>query len=198
MGSGVITLALLWVMLSLVSPGDALIGKSSESPVIVFRQALPPPRPEPPPRQKPQPKPPEKQPPRPELDVKQALRPVPNDLRVPLDAALALNGSGPSLLQGDWAGGFGSGALVPLVRISPPYPYRAALADIEGWVTVEFTVTETGAVADARVIDAQPPRIFNEAALKAILNWRFQPRKINGIPIRVRATQTIDFHLTGP
>lgn len=198
MGSGIITLTLFWVMLSLVRPGDAVNGKRSEPALIIFRQAPPPPRPEPPPRQKPRPKPPEKQPPRPQLDVKQAPRPVPKDLRVPLDASLPLGGSGPALLHGVWAGGPGSGALVPLVRISPPYPYRAALAGIEGWVTVEFTVTETGAVTDARVIDAQPPRIFNEAAIKAILNWRFQPKKVDGIPIRVRATQTMDFHLAGP
>jgi protein TonB len=41
--------------------------------------------------------------------------------------------------------------VIPLVRIAPEYPPRALSRGIEGWVQVQFTITETGAVKDAVV-----------------------------------------------
>ena len=65
----------------------------------------------------------------------------------------------------------------------------------EGWVKLEFTITETGTVKDPRVIDSQPPRIFNREAIRAILKWKFKPRVVDGVAVERRATQTIDFKL---
>jgi protein TonB len=75
------------------------------------------------------------------------------------------------------------------------YPRDAAMNGTEGWVKVEFTITEVGTVKDPRVIEAEPPRIFNREAIRAILKWKFKPRVIDGVAIERRATQVIDFTL---
>jgi protein TonB len=87
------------------------------------------------------------------------------------------------------------GDIIPVVVIRPMYPREAAMSGTEGWVKIEFTITETGTVKSPRVIDAQPPRIFNREAIRAILKWKFKPRVVDGIAIERRATQTIDFTL---
>jgi protein TonB len=75
------------------------------------------------------------------------------------------------------------------------YPRRAALKGIEGWVKLEFTIMPDGSVDDVKVIDAKPRRIFNRAAIKSILRWKFKPRVVNGKAVARRATQTMEFKL---
>ncbi len=103
--------------------------------------------------------------------------------------------------EGMFIGNFGTvdkteeGDIIPIVVIRPMYPRDAALQGLEGWVKVEFTITEVGTVKDPRVLDAEPPRIFNREALRAILKWKFKPRVVDGVAVERRATQTIDFSL---
>ena len=87
------------------------------------------------------------------------------------------------------------GDVVPLVRINPQYPRDAQMNMIEGYVTIEFTITETGSVRDPQVIDSKPPRVFDREAIRAILRWKFKPRVIDGTAVSRRAVQTIDFNL---
>lgn len=87
------------------------------------------------------------------------------------------------------------GDIIPVVVIRPMYPREAAMTGTEGWVKVEFTITEVGTVKDPRVIDSKPPRIFNREAIRAILKWKFKPRVVEGIAVERRATQIIDFTL---
>jgi len=85
--------------------------------------------------------------------------------------------------------------VVALVRVKPNYPARAASRHIEGWVKIEFTVSPAGTVANARVIDASPPGIFDEAALDAIKKWKFKPKIENNAAVTQRAVQTLKFTL---
>ena len=87
--------------------------------------------------------------------------------------------------------------LMPLVRVPPRYPGRAARLQIEGSVTVEFTITADGSVADPAIIESDPPRVFDKAALQAIVQWKFKPRVENGQAIESRASQRIEFALGG-
>ena len=80
---------------------------------------------------------------------------------------------------------------IPLVRIPPDYPQRAISRGITGWVQVQFTITGTGAVKDAIVVDSQPKRIFDDAALKAIMRWRYNPRVVDGVAVERVGVQTI-------
>ena len=87
--------------------------------------------------------------------------------------------------------------LMPLVRVPPRYPGRAARLQIEGSVTVEFTITADGSVADPAIIESDPPRVFDKAALQAIVQWKFKPRVENGQTVESRASQRIEFALGG-
>lgn len=84
---------------------------------------------------------------------------------------------------------------IPLLKIEPAYPRKAARAKKEGWVKVEFTITEQGQVLDPVVIKSRPKRTFNRSALAAIRKWRFQPKLVDGKPVTARATQIIEFKL---
>lgn len=147
-------------------------------------------------RRKPEPPPPPDTPPPPPdisvTEVEQVRTPMP-DLQLP-DLNLGTSGGPPVL------GSFGmdrtaEGDIVPLVRINPQYPRDAAMNQIEGYVTIEFTITETGSVRNPRVIDSRPPRVFDREAIRAILRWKFKPRVIDGVAVERQATQTIEFNL---
>ena len=84
---------------------------------------------------------------------------------------------------------------MPVSRTPPRYPYQAKRRGIEGWVRVSFTVTEDGTVADAVVEDADPPGVFEKAALAAVYQWKFKPRIVDGKATRGRAEQRVEFEL---
>ena len=85
--------------------------------------------------------------------------------------------------------------LTPLVRVPPQYPERARAKLIEGYVTIRFTVTETGAVADPEVIAADPPGYFERSAIRSILRWKYQPQLADGKPVSVISVTKINFAL---
>jgi protein TonB len=72
---------------------------------------------------------------------------------------------------------------VPVVRVNPQYPIRAAERGIEGWVEIKFTITASGTVKDPVVIAAKPARIFDSEALRAIGKWRYNPKVVDGKPV---------------
>ena len=99
---------------------------------------------------------------------------------------------------GPITGGSGAseGDLLPIIRVAPEYPQRAASRGMEGWVIVEFVVDELGRVLDPRVIDASPFGVFDRAALKAVLRYKYKPRVLNGVPQVVNGVrQRIVFNL---
>lgn len=81
------------------------------------------------------------------------------------------------------------GEYLPIVKVAPMYPARAQSQGIEGWVLVQFTVTESGSVINPVVVEAQPPGIFDEAAKKAVTKFKYKPRVENGRPIAVPNVQ---------
>lgn len=84
---------------------------------------------------------------------------------------------------------------IPLLRIEPAYPRKAARNRKEGWVKVAFTITERGTVIDPVVLESRPRRLFNRSAMAAIRKWRFRPKVVDGTPVPTRATQLIEFTL---
>jgi protein TonB len=85
--------------------------------------------------------------------------------------------------------------VIPLLKLAPEYPRKAARAGKEGWVKLEFTITRQGNVSDAAVVDARPRRLFDRSALRAIRKWRFKPKISGGKAVARRATQIIEFNL---
>lgn len=65
--------------------------------------------------------------------------------------------------------------LRPLSTPAPEYPRTALRTGQSGEVEVEITIGTDGSVSAARVIRADPARVFDRAALSAVERWRFQP-----------------------
>ena len=84
----------------------------------------------------------------------------------------------------DTGGGFSmasaDGDAVPMVRVPPQYPERALQRGVEGRVLIEFTISRSGSVKDAKVVAYEPSTIFNKAALKAVKQWKYNPKIVNG------------------
>jgi protein TonB len=80
---------------------------------------------------------------------------------------------------------------IPVVRTDPDYPLSALRRRTEGWVKVQFSITATGMVGDAIVVDAAPENVFEAAALKAIGRWRYEPKVVNGVPVERAGMQTL-------
>jgi TonB family protein len=79
--------------------------------------------------------------------------------------------------------------------VTPIYPDSARQAGLQGEVVLQIIVDEHGYVTAAEVVRATPPGIFEDAALRAILQWRFEPARAEGKPIKVRMGQRMDFSL---
>jgi protein TonB len=88
-----------------------------------------------------------------------------------------------------------SSGVVELECISPKYPPRAANRHIEGWVKVEITITTSGNVENALVVEAEPAEIFDDAALSAIKQCRFKEKIVNGVSVEQRAIKMFRFNL---
>lgn len=149
-------------------------------------------------RRKPQqPPPPRDPPPPPKMQISKMDRPVRNmpRMNIPnLDVPL-VGGDGMFIGNFQQVDRSAEGDIIPVVVIRPMYPREAAISGTQGWVKIEFIITEVGTVKDPRVIEAQPPRVFNREAIRAILKWKFKPRVVDGIAVERRATQVIDFTL---
>lgn len=89
------------------------------------------------------------------------------------------------------SGGSGDGEYLPIVKVAPQYPRRAAQKGIEGYVVVEFTVSKLGTVTNPKVIEANPPNIFNRAAINAAKKFKYKPKVENGKAIEVSGIRNI-------
>jgi len=71
----------------------------------------------------------------------------------------------------------------PTHREPPTYPETAARKGREAWVAMTFTITAEGRVADVRVVDSTDPTgRFNQAAVAAMQEWRYEPPMLDGTP----------------
>jgi TonB family protein len=82
-----------------------------------------------------------------------------------------------------------------LKSVQPNYPARAVNGKIEGWVDVEFTVAESGKVTDVSVRASSIPGVFEEAAVKAVSQWRYKPVLRDAKPVPVRSQIRVRFTL---
>lgn len=74
------------------------------------------------------------------------------------------------------------------------YPDAARAQGLQGSVDVRYDVAPDGRVLNARVVDASPPGVFDEAALMAVRGWRFRPGRKKGEESRFDGmVSTIEF-----
>lgn len=78
-------------------------------------------------------------------------------------------------------------------HVDPIYPAIAQAARIQGIVIIEATISETGRVINARLLRSIP--LLDQAALDAVNQWQFTPTMLNGQPVPVIMTVTVNFTL---
>jgi protein TonB len=74
------------------------------------------------------------------------------------------------------------------------YPALAQNAGVQGVVILEALIGTEGKVTNARVLRSIP--LLDQAALDAVMQWEFTPTRLNGQPVPVLMTMTIQFTLS--
>jgi TonB family protein len=77
--------------------------------------------------------------------------------------------------------------------VNPVYPQEAKDAQVQGVVIIEAKIAPDGSVAEAWVLRSIP--MLDGAALEAVRQWRFMPTLLNGAPVPVIVTVTVNFTL---
>ena len=77
--------------------------------------------------------------------------------------------------------------------VRPVYPQEALDARASGVVILEAVIDEHGNVRSARVLRSIP--MFDQAAIDAVKGWRYMPTLLNGVPVPVIMTVTVNFAL---
>jgi TonB family protein len=79
--------------------------------------------------------------------------------------------------------------------VKPVYPATMRDAGQEGVVPLDAVIGSDGTVSSVRVLSAQVHPDFAIAAVDAVRQWRFSPTLLNGAPVEVVMTVTVEFKL---
>jgi len=81
-----------------------------------------------------------------------------------------------------------------LKEIQPKYPERAKKMGVSGYVKVYLVIDVYGEVSQVRILTSEPTGYgFEEAALKAVREWKFEPAKLGSFPVSQKATKEFRF-----
>ena len=187
-----ITFGLFSFMAFLISSGDRNKEEKLENIVVEVNTTPPKSAAEQRRRVPPPPPPPPKTPPKP-----QTPEPEANNNTGGLSFNLPSVNLGGASTSISAPGAFGrDGDATPIVRIEPKYPIQAARDGKEGWVKLSFTINEIGGVEDVEVIDADPKRVFDREAKRALRKWKYKPKVVDGKPQRQPGlTVQLDFKM---
>ncbi|NCF24231.1 MAG: TonB family protein [Gammaproteobacteria bacterium] len=180
----VVTMSLLFLMQVLIATGKQALTKPRDRAKLEFvrvkrNEALntedftpekPPKPPETPPETPPQ-----------DMDNIDPTAPTINVAPPTVSAETSIGGpGGMNIAEGDY---------LPIVRVAPVYPARALSRGLEGYVDMSFTVTTTGTVKDP-VVMFSTSSLFERAAVRAVLKFKYKPRVVDGVPVEVPNVKT--------
>ncbi|NVJ50044.1 MAG: energy transducer TonB [Gammaproteobacteria bacterium] len=132
-------------------------------------------------RRAPKKPPPPKEPPPPETQkVSKVTKPTVTQMNIQL-SKLDVNVQGEGMFIGSMEQMMTQdGEAIPLMIIEPQYPRKAAMDGITGYVRFRFTVKADGYPKDVEIVDANPRRVFDREARRAIYRWKFKPKVVDG------------------
>jgi periplasmic protein TonB len=81
-----------------------------------------------------------------------------------------------------------------LKNVNPTYPDIAKQARVQGVVILECTISPQGKVTDVKVLRGIP--LLDAAAIEAVRQWVYSPTLLNGVPVPVIMTVTVNFRLS--
>ncbi|HHX8284950.1 energy transducer TonB [Vibrio diabolicus] len=113
-------------------------------------------------------------------------------------SALGLNTAleGIAISAPNLKGKMGNQQALPLYRVDPRYPSKALKRRVEGYVIMRFTIDATGRPKDIEVIEAEPQRMFEREAIRALKKWKYQPKVEDGVSIeQYGQTAKVEFKL---
>jgi len=180
----VVTMSLLFLMQVLIATGKQALTKPRDRAKLEFvrvkrNESLnvedftpekPPKPPETPPETPPQ-----------DMDNIDPNAPTINVAPPSVDTNMSIGGpGGMNIAEGDY---------LPIVRVAPVYPARALSRGLEGYVDMSFTVTTTGTVRDPIVLFSTSS-LFERAAMRAVLKFKYKPRVVDGVPVDVPGVKT--------
>lgn len=84
-----------------------------------------------------------------------------------------------------------------VTRHQPNYPLEMREQGITGEALVEFVIDQEGSVRDVSVVHATN-EAFGRAAVACVLEWKYKPATVNGVPVATRARQSFSFELGPP
>jgi len=179
-----VTLSLLFIMQILIESGEEALSKPRERHLLEFvrirrnenlnTEDITPDKP---------PKPPQVPPDIPPQDLDNIDPNAPTINIPPPSVSQSIDIGGPggmNIAEGDY---------LPIVRVAPVYPARAQSRGLEGYVDMSFTVTATGSVADP-VVMFSTSGLFERAATRAVLKFKYKPRVVDGVPVDVPNVKT--------
>ncbi len=179
-----VTLSLLFIMQILIESGEEALSKPRERHLLEFvrirrneninTEDITPDKP---------PKPPQVPPEIPPQDMDNIDPNAPTINIPPPSVSQSIDIGGPggmNIAEGDY---------LPIVRVAPVYPARAQSRGLEGYVDMSFTVTATGSVADP-VVMFSTSGLFERAATRAVLKFKYKPRVVDGVPVDVPNVKT--------
>ncbi|MGA9978794.1 MAG: TonB family protein [Candidatus Sulfotelmatobacter sp.] len=79
-------------------------------------------------------------------------------------------------------------------RVEPDYPEEARNRQLQGAVVLDIHIGQDGTVQDAKLVSGEP--LLADAAMAAVRQWRFQPRLVDGAPVEMQTTVTLNFRLS--
>lgn len=180
----VVTLSLLFVMHLLIEYGESAVTEERQRYNLEFVRVKrnetlntedftpekPPKPPETPPETPPQ-----------DMDNVDPNAPAINIAAPQVNTQMDIGGpGGMNIAEGDY---------LPIVRVAPVYPARALSRGLEGHVDLSFTVTTAGTVRDPVVIFSTSS-LFERAATRAVLKFKYKPRVVDGVPVDVPNVKT--------
>ncbi|RTR37460.1 TonB family protein [Shewanella canadensis] len=82
---------------------------------------------------------------------------------------------------------------MPLYREQPKYPFSYVKRRKSGWAEVSFIVDEFGFVKEPKLLDSKGGSKFSDESIKALKQWRYAPKFVDGSPIAEQTRVRIDF-----
>jgi len=180
------TIAVFWVMQSLITSGGSVTMPTDYGRIQSFVMNEPDEEVQTKERQPQKPPATPKEPPKPDM--------VKPDFNADSAADLSLGALDISTdlsLDAGLSGAGADGEMMPIVKVAPAYPRRAAQHGIEGYVVVQFDVTTLGTVENPVVLEAEPPGVFDKAALDAVKKFKYKPQVVEGQAVAVSGVRNI-------